>query len=147
MYKRQAPYYGEQVIQDIQSILEVFHPQIIYLPHPSDLHSDHWATYNFVKEALERLRQKGSDWIDDAKVYLYLVHFGRIKWPPLWGYTPPVSYTHLMIMILAISAATEKMIIIREVPDIPLETILSASSVGTPIKRIPTTSPLSTMGS
>ena len=92
-YTLSAPYYGEQVIQDIQSILEVFHPQIIYLPHPSDLHSDHWATYNFVKEALERLRQKGSDWIDDAKVYLYLVHFGRIKWPPLWGYTPHLRFT------------------------------------------------------
>ncbi len=87
-YTISAPYCGEQVIQDIQNILEVFHPQIIYLPHPSDLHPDHQATYNFVKEALERLRQKGSPWINDVKIYLYLVHFGRIKWPPLWGYAP-----------------------------------------------------------
>ena len=92
-YTISAPYSGEQVIQDIQSILETFHPQIIYLPHPSDLHPDHWATYNFVKEALERLRQKGSLWMDDTKIYLYLVHFGRIKWPPLWGYAPYLRLT------------------------------------------------------
>jgi LmbE family N-acetylglucosaminyl deacetylase len=87
-YTLSAPYCGDQVISDIQDILETFQPQTIYLPHASDLHTDHRATYNFVKEAIERLRQKGSSWVDDAKIYLYLVHFGRMKWPPLWGYAP-----------------------------------------------------------
>ncbi|MDK2897281.1 MAG: hypothetical protein PWP04_1401 [Candidatus Atribacteria bacterium] len=87
-YTISAPYLGEEVLRDIQDILETFQPQIVYLPHPSDLHADHWATYNFVKESIERLRQKGSDWINDVEIYLYLVHFGRMKWPPLWGYAP-----------------------------------------------------------
>ena len=87
-YTLLVPYCGEQVIKDIQDILETFQPQTIYLPHASDLHADHRVSYNFVKEAIERLRQKGSSWVDDAKIYLYLVHFGRMKWPPLWGYAP-----------------------------------------------------------
>ncbi len=87
-YTISAPYLGEALLQDIQDILETFQPQIIYLPHPADLHSDHWVTYSFVKEALERLRRKGSQWVNDIKINLYLVHFGRIKWPPLWGYAP-----------------------------------------------------------
>ena len=87
-YTLGAPYCGDQVIQDIMDILETYKPQTIYLPHASDLHIDHRATYNFVKETLQRLRQKGSSWIDNTKIYLYLVHFGRMKWPPLWGYAP-----------------------------------------------------------
>ena len=87
-YTLSASYCGEQVIKDIQDILETFQPQTIYLPHASDLHTDHRATYNFVKEAIQRLRQKGSPWTEKVKIYFYLVHFGRMKWPPLWGYTP-----------------------------------------------------------
>jgi len=87
-YTLTAPYCGDQVIQDLQDILEAYKPQTIYLPHASDLHIDHRATYNFVKEALLRLRQKGSNWINETKIYLYLVHFGRMQWPPLWGYAP-----------------------------------------------------------
>ena len=87
-YTLSSPYCGDQVISDIQDILETYQPQTIYLPHASDLHTDHRASYNFVKEAIERLRQKGLSWIDDTKIYLFLVHFGRMKWPPLWGYAP-----------------------------------------------------------
>ena len=87
-YTLSASYCGDQVIHDIQDILETYKPQTIYLPHASDHHPDHRATYNFVKESLQRLRQKGSSWAENTKTYLYLVHFGRMKWPPLWGYAP-----------------------------------------------------------
>ncbi|MCX6090768.1 MAG: PIG-L family deacetylase, partial [Candidatus Atribacteria bacterium] len=83
-----SPYCGDQVVQDMEEILDSFKPGTIYLPHPADLHSDHHATYCFVKEALEKMREKGSPWVQNVHEYLYLVHFGRMKWPPLWGYDP-----------------------------------------------------------
>jgi len=98
-YTLSAMYCGNQIVLDIEDILETYKPQTIYLPHASDLHTDHRATYNFVKETIEKLRQKGSIWINDAKIYLYLVHFGRMNWPPLWGYAPHLRLyppSHLM---------------------------------------------------
>jgi LmbE family N-acetylglucosaminyl deacetylase len=60
-YNLSAPYCGDQVISDIQDILETFQPQTIYLPHASDLHTDHRASYNFVKEAMSVCVKKAQD--------------------------------------------------------------------------------------
>lgn len=74
-----AVYCGHSVIRDVQTILERERPTDVYMPHPSDDHSDHYATYCFVKAAIQQL--KFQDWAParDIRMHTYLVHRG--DWP------------------------------------------------------------------
>lgn len=81
-----AAYCGQSLIQDIQTILEQSAPTDVWVPHPLDNHSDHYATYCFVSAALEQLGSK--DWRPGRKlrVHTYLVHRG--DWPTPRGNRP-----------------------------------------------------------
>jgi len=72
----QAPYCGLAVVRDLEQILEE-KPDIIYLPHPNDLHRDHWAANAFVVYAVEELKAQGR--LNAAEMLTYLVHYGN--WP------------------------------------------------------------------
>ena len=76
-----APYCGLAVFHDLKAILRKERPDLIYLPHPSDVHSDHWATYAFTLYALEQLKAKDPalTHLDDHSLLTYLVHVGH--WP------------------------------------------------------------------
>jgi len=87
-YTSGALFCAGQVLDDLMRIMDAFQPGTMYLPSPYDLHPDHHATYAFVREAMEIMRGRGAEWVADVTVYLYLVHYGRLRWPPQWGYAP-----------------------------------------------------------
>lgn len=67
-YKAQQDYTGSNVVADLEEIIKNFQPTIIIAPHPRDQHSDHRATYLFLKKALNNQEDK-------LKVFVYLVHY------------------------------------------------------------------------
>jgi LmbE family N-acetylglucosaminyl deacetylase len=76
-----APYKGEEVLKDLESILREFKPTKIFLSHPSDHHPDHQALYLFTRVALWDLEKEMN-----PTLYPYLIHYKR--WPNLKGYRP-----------------------------------------------------------
>ena len=80
-YNPGAPYCGISVAQDLEKIIMNNMPDIIYFPHPQDIHPDHWATNAFVTYALEKLRTEHPDdqRLKNVREMTYLVHFWR--WP------------------------------------------------------------------
>jgi len=60
----------------VATLIRQLQPQVIITPGPFDLHSDHWATYNFVRLAAA---QTGWDRKPGHALYCYLVHAG--SWP------------------------------------------------------------------
>ncbi|MCX8053366.1 MAG: PIG-L family deacetylase [Armatimonadetes bacterium] len=77
-YTPQAPYCGESLIADIQRLIRAENPTDVYLPHPSDNHSDHYATYCFVTAAIAQLESDDGD-TGQIRMHTYLVHRG--DWP------------------------------------------------------------------
>ena len=75
-YTNGVAFCGENVVSDLIKIIEDFHPDYIIAPHPNDAHSDHWATYNFIKY-VETLID-----FQPQKEWLYVVHQG--EWPVPW---------------------------------------------------------------
>lgn len=78
-YTRNAPHCGESLLSDIVSILREEKPTDIYIPHPSDNHADHYATYCFVMAAVEQLRAENAAFASGLRAHTYLVHRG--DWP------------------------------------------------------------------
>lgn len=83
-YHPGAPYCGSQVLADVHSLLDTVRPEMVMVPVPFDVHPDHWATYDFVKLALEQRTLRGE--VRPPSVYTYLVH--RKDWPAPVGYHP-----------------------------------------------------------
>ncbi len=81
---RQAPYCGKAVIEDLQRILQAGRFHTIYLPHPNDLHPDHWAAHALTTYALEAM-----DPPPQARLWTYVVHRGR--WPLPRGTYPKAA--------------------------------------------------------
>ncbi len=71
-----APYCGMALAEDLEELLRWAAPATVYLPHPNDLHYDHWASHSFVMLVLEGLRRRGEL---SPKLWTYVVHRGR--WP------------------------------------------------------------------
>jgi LmbE family N-acetylglucosaminyl deacetylase len=76
-----ASYHGWSLVGDLQKLFSRLRPDRIYLPHPCDLHGDHWATHALATYALEQLAH--SDRSVPARqsraLYTYLIH--RPYWP------------------------------------------------------------------
>jgi len=80
---RHREYRGENLVADIEEILMVFSPTVIFAPHFQDTNPDHRAVSFFVREAIKRSHWRG-------KVYQYLIHF---KWRGLFRLYP-LNYGH-----------------------------------------------------
>lgn len=80
-FRPNAPYCGEALLADLKAIIKSYRPTTIYYPHPSDQHSDHWAVYCFVTEALYEMGLR-----DKVRTSLYIVHRG--DWPTPKGLHP-----------------------------------------------------------
>ncbi|MGE5552891.1 MAG: PIG-L deacetylase family protein [Betaproteobacteria bacterium] len=89
-YVKRAPFSGAALFEEISELIRDFNPDTIILPHPNDLHPDHWGTHNFVVYALAALDdpQTGRPLLlsHPPRLLNYLVHRG--KWPVPKGYHP-----------------------------------------------------------
>lgn len=74
-----APYCGLSLACDLQQIISDTNPDVIYLPHPNDSHTDHWSTNAFVIYSLEQLKERREGEFDQITLLTYLIHRGR--WP------------------------------------------------------------------
>ena len=82
-----APYKGEAILSDLETILRDFRPTQIFVSHPADHHPDHAALYLFARVALWDLKEGVT-----ATVHPFLVHYPG--WPakglrPNQELTPP----------------------------------------------------------
>ncbi len=69
-----APYKGEEILADLETILRDFKPTRIFVSHPADHHPDHAALYLFTRVALWDLQGEVA-----ATVHPFLVHYPG--WP------------------------------------------------------------------
>ena len=82
-----APYRGEEILHDLETVLREFRPTKVFVSHPADRHPDHAALYLFTRVALWDTSPK-----IHPEVYPYLVHYSR--WPakrPTDEIDPPIN--------------------------------------------------------
>lgn len=80
-FRPQAPYKGEEILQDLETIIRDFRPTKIFVAHPADYMPDHRALYLFTQVALWDLESQMQ-----PQLFPYLVHHGR--WPRPKGFHP-----------------------------------------------------------
>lgn len=85
-FHQQAPYCGASAIDDIKTVLRIYHPSEVFIPHSLDAHPDHYSTHNIALYAIEELRRDAPDLTRKMHVQNYLVHRGN--WPRPRGYHP-----------------------------------------------------------
>lgn len=92
-------YTGKNEYDAIYNALRTIKPGVLILPHPNDIHPDHWAMAAFATGAVEQLRQEGEEFVREMAQMAYLVHWG--DWPLPFGYhparplLPPWEFDHL----------------------------------------------------
>jgi LmbE family N-acetylglucosaminyl deacetylase len=83
-YNPRSVYAGEDYLADLQSVLAEFGPDLVVLPHPNDVHPDHWGLSLFGRLAVA-LQERVQPEFRPA-VYAYLVH--RHDFPEPKGLLP-----------------------------------------------------------
>ncbi len=87
---KNAPYCGQQVLQDVEGALRDFRPTVVITTHPADTHPDHQAAYEFARATLEQLQQKKSEsWAHKIRLLTFVIHHG--VWPAPYGYKPEAA--------------------------------------------------------
>lgn len=76
-----APFKGEEILADLETLLLEFRPTRIFVSHPADHHPDHAALYLFTRVALWDLQGEVA-----ATLHPFLVHYPR--WPRGKGFRP-----------------------------------------------------------
>jgi len=76
-----APYKGEEILQDLKTILREFKPTKIFLSHPADHNPDHKSLYLFTRIALWDLENEIK-----PELHPYIIHYAN--WPKPSGYLP-----------------------------------------------------------
>jgi len=76
-FRRDAPYAGRAVVDDLKTILARFRPTLLVLPHPGDRHPDHGAAYAFATAAVYEL-----GWQTQVRTLCYLLHKAAWSEPP-----------------------------------------------------------------
>jgi LmbE family N-acetylglucosaminyl deacetylase len=80
-----APYKGESVLKDLESVLSGYKPNKIFVSHPADVNVDHKTLYLFLQIALLDLKSS----LPSPQVYPYLVHC--VGWPTPRHYHPELE--------------------------------------------------------
>ncbi len=75
-YRPGAAHKGEEILQDLSTIIKDFRPTKIFVSHPVDYNGDHLALYLFTLVALWDLKQE-----DHIELNPYLIHYKG--WPKL----------------------------------------------------------------
>jgi len=73
---------GDNIVHDIEKVLLMFRPTVIFVSAPFDVHPDHQAAYLYLEAAAGCLLDSASS----PRIYLYLIHGGQ--WPSPRGYLP-----------------------------------------------------------
>lgn len=87
-----APYKGENILNDLKTVLLEYRPNKIFVSHPADTNLDHRTFYLFLQVALRDLNKE----LPAPKVYPYLIHC--VGWPiprhyhPEFGLEPPKQF-------------------------------------------------------
>jgi len=81
-----APYCGEALLRDVETVLLNEKPTVVITLHPNDIHPDHWATSAITQYALNELAAEGKSFARTCRVYAYLIHRGH--WPRPKAYRP-----------------------------------------------------------
>ncbi len=76
-----APYKGEEILEDLKTIMRDFKPTKIFVSHPSDHNCDHKSLYLFTRVALWDLHGEIT-----ASLHPYLIHYKN--WPLPRGFHP-----------------------------------------------------------
>ncbi|HEV8580392.1 MAG TPA: PIG-L family deacetylase [Thermoanaerobaculia bacterium] len=76
-----APFKGEEILADLETLILEFRPTRIFVSHPADHHPDHAALYLFTRVALWDLQGEVA-----ATLHPFLVHYPR--WPGRKGFRP-----------------------------------------------------------
>ena len=76
-----AAYKGEEIVQDLTTILRDVRPTKVFISHPGDYMPDHAALYLFTRIALWDVESEMR-----PELYPYLIHFKR--WPKPRGFCP-----------------------------------------------------------
>jgi len=84
-YRYGAPYKGEEIVQDLRSILREYKPTKIFVSHPADHNGDHLAFYLYLRVAL------WDEGMDEVLLYPYLIHY--LTWPKPKGFHPEKDIT------------------------------------------------------
>jgi LmbE family N-acetylglucosaminyl deacetylase len=103
-------YCGKEVLEDLQSIVTDFQPDMILLPHPNDDNADHRAVSNFTQMAVALVEQAEPAY--EPEMWGYLVHYGYYPQPrrlrPTTPLLPPTPLLHDTWTRLDLSAAQAK---------------------------------------
>ncbi len=73
-------YCGANLLADLEEIIVLFRPTVIYIPHPLDAHPDHAAGYYFGVLAAQRALAREPD-AAPKTVRCYLTHVAHGPWP------------------------------------------------------------------
>jgi LmbE family N-acetylglucosaminyl deacetylase len=79
-----APFKGEEILSDLETVMREFRPTRIFVSHPADHHPDHAALYLFTRVALWDLQDEVA-----STVHPFLVHYPR--WPGSKGFRPAME--------------------------------------------------------
>lgn len=79
-FRLNAPYKGEQILQDLKSVMAEFRPTRVFVSHPADHNPDHQALYLLTRVALWDLEPDRQ-----PQLLPYLVHYRH------WTRTSPVE--------------------------------------------------------
>jgi LmbE family N-acetylglucosaminyl deacetylase len=84
-YRFGAAYKGEEILQDLRSVLRDFKPTMIFVSHPADHNGDHLALYLYLRVALW---DEGMD--GKVQLYPYLIHY--LTWPKPKSFHPEKDF-------------------------------------------------------
>jgi len=80
-FRRGAPYKGEEIVNDLKTLVREFRPTKIFVSHPADHNPDHKSLYLFLRVVLWDIENE-----INPEILPYLVHYRH--WPAPRGYHP-----------------------------------------------------------
>jgi LmbE family N-acetylglucosaminyl deacetylase len=91
-YNPNATYCGWDILNDLQSIISTYKPDLVVVSHPDDQHPDHLAVSNFTRLAIALENQRDPAYM--PTILGYLVHYANFPVPighhPAIPLLPPI---------------------------------------------------------
>lgn len=78
-YRAGDNYCGIDLLNDLQTIIEGYKPDLVILPHPADQNADHGAVSNFTRMAIAMIIAGDKSYAPE--IWGYIVHYGMFPQP------------------------------------------------------------------